>query len=309
LISQKPTEDGYTRETMTRRYAFMLIALAAIWGASFMFIKVAVRELEPLALVSSRILLASLVLVPAAFLAVGVREAVQQFRAAVGRLAVMGLVNSAFPFLLLAWAETRLDAGLAAILQAAAPLCTAVISMRFGSDRVTGSRLAGVVLGFLGVALLVGAHTGGDLFAALAVVGTAVCYSSAGVFGAHKLRDTHPFVVGAGSMVTALVVVAPFGLAALPGHMIGAKELGSVLVLGLVCTGVAYMLFFAILRGAGASRSILVTYLVPGTGLVYAALLLGEQVRLTAMLGLALILGGVALGARRRRAPSVPQTP
>jgi drug/metabolite transporter (DMT)-like permease len=286
---------------VTRRYGFMLLVLAAIWGASFMFIKVAVRELEPIALVWLRLLLAAVVLVPAALLTVG-RNALTQFRAAFGRLAVMGIVNSALPFLLLAWAETKLDAGLAAILQAAAPLFTAVILLRVGTDRVTGARLAGVVLGFVGVALLVGAHTGGDLVAALAVVGTALCYSAAGVYGAHKLRDTHPFVVGAGSMVIALVLVAPFGLVALPAHMIGAKELGSVLVLGLVCTGVAYMLFFAMLRGAGASRSILVTYLVPGTALVYAVVLLGEQVRVTAVLGLALILGGVALGARRRKA-------
>jgi drug/metabolite transporter (DMT)-like permease len=284
---------------MTRRHVLMLLALAAIWGASFMFIKVAVRELEPIALVWLRILLAALVLVPAALLTIG-RAALIQFRAAAGRLAVMGVVNSAVPFLLLAWAETRLDAGLAAILQAAAPLFTALISTRFGSDRVTGARLAGVVLGFVGVALLVGAHTGGDLAAALAVVGTAGCYAAAGVYGAHRLRDTHPFVVGAGSMVIATVLVAPFGLLSLPGHMIGAKELGSVLTLGLVCTGVAYMIFFALLRGAGASRSILVTYLVPSVALLYAVVLLGEEVRLTAVLGLALILGGVALGARRR---------
>jgi drug/metabolite transporter (DMT)-like permease len=264
---------------------------------------VAVRELEPIALVWLRIVLASLVLVPAALLTVG-RGAVDQFRAAAGRLAVMGVVNSALPFLLLAWAETKLDAGLAAILQAAAPLFTALISTRLGSDRVTGARLAGVLLGFVGVALLVGAHTGGDLFAALAVVGTAACYASAGVFGAHRLRDTHPIVVGAGSMVIAAVLVAPFGLAALPARMIGGKELGSVLVLGLVCTGVAYMLFFSLLRGAGASRSILVTYLVPSVALVYAVVLLGEQVRVSALIGLVLILGGVALGARRRRVPA-----
>jgi drug/metabolite transporter (DMT)-like permease len=285
---------------MSRRHLLMLLALAAIWGASFMFIKVAVRELEPIAVVWLRIALAAVVLVPAALLTLG-RQAIDEFRRALGRLTVMALVNSAVPFLLLAWAETKLDAGLAGILQAAAPLFTVLILTRFGSDRVTGARLAGVVLGFVGVALLVGAHTGGDLLAALAVVGTAACYASAGVFGAHKLRDTHPFVVGAGSMVIATVLVAPFGIPSLPAHMIGGKELGSVLVLGLVCTGVAYMVFFALLRGAGAARSILVTYLVPSAALVYAVVLLGEQVRVTALVGLALILGGVALGAQRRR--------
>jgi drug/metabolite transporter (DMT)-like permease len=284
----------------------MLVALAAIWGASFMFIKVAVREVEPIALVWLRITLAAAVLVPVAVATVGRRRAVAETRAAAGRLTVMGVVNSAIPFTLLAWAETRIDSGLAAILQAAAPLFTALISMRFGDDRVTGSRLVGVFVGFVGVALLLGAPGGGDLLAALAVVGTAFCYSSAGIFGAHALRDTHPFVVGAGSMAIASLLTAPFGLAALPHAVPGWKETGSVLLLGLVGTGIAYMLFFAILRGVGASRSILVTYLVPSAALAYGVVLLDEPVRASAVAGLALILGGVALGARRRQVASAP---
>jgi drug/metabolite transporter (DMT)-like permease len=282
----------------------MLVVLAAIWGASFMFIKVAVREFEPIALVWLRITLAAAVLVPVAVATVGWQRVAAETRAAAGRLTVMAVVNSAIPFTLLAWAETRIDSGLAAILQAAAPLFTALISMRFGDDRITGSRLVGVFVGFVGVALLLGAPGGGDLVAALAVVGTALCYSSAGIFGAHTLRDTHPFVVGAGSMAIASLLTAPFGLAALPHAVPGWKETGSVLLLGLVGTGIAYMLFFAILRGAGASRSILVTYLVPSAALAYGVVLLDEPVRASAVAGLALILGGVALGARRRRVAS-----
>jgi drug/metabolite transporter (DMT)-like permease len=282
----------------------MLIALAAIWGASFVFIKVAVREVEPVAVVWLRITHAAAVLVPVAVATVGRSRVAAETRAAAGRLTVMGVVNSAIPFTLLAWAETRIDSGLAAILQAAAPLFTALISMRFGDDRVTGSRLVGVFVGFVGVALLLGAPGGGDLVAALAVVGTALCYSIAGIFGAHTLRDTHPFVVGAGSMAIASLLTAPFGLAALPHAVPGWKETGSVLLLGLVGTGIAYMLFFAILRGAGASRSILVTYLVPSAALAYGVVLLDEPVRASAVAGLALILGGVALGARRRRVAS-----
>jgi len=288
---------------MRRRHVVMLIALGAIWGASFMFIKVAVRELEPVTLVWLRILLAAAVLVPVALFVVG-RRAIGETRAAAGPLAVMAVVNSAVPFTLLAWAETRIDSGLAAILQAAAPLFTALISLRFGDERVAGSRLAGVVLGFLGVALLLGAPSGGDVAAALAVVATAACYSVAGVFAERRLRETHPFVVGAGSMAIAAVLTAPFGLATLPGHIPGWKETASVLVLGTIGTGVAYMLFFAILRGAGASRSILVTYLVPSAAVLYGVTLLGEELRPTAAAGLALILGGVALGARRRRVAS-----
>jgi drug/metabolite transporter (DMT)-like permease len=288
---------------LTRRYAFMLVVLAAIWGASFMFIKVAVRDLEPITLVWLRITLAAAVLVPVALAVLG-RRAAAEARAAAGRLTVMGVANSALPFTLLAWAETRIDSGLAAILQAAAPLFTAVISTRFGDDRVTGSRLAGVVVGFFGVALLLGAPGGGDPVAALAVVATALCYAASGVFAANKLRDTHPLVVGAGSLAIAAVLTAPFGLATLPGALPGWKETASVLALGLIGTGVAYMLFFEILRGAGASRSILVTYLVPLAAVLYGVVLLGEEVEPAAIVGLGLILGGVALGARRSRVAS-----
>jgi drug/metabolite transporter (DMT)-like permease len=286
---------------MSRRHTIMLFALAAIWGASFMFIKVAVRELEPLALVWLRLSLAALVLVPVALLSLG-REALSQFRAAAGRLAVLGIANSALPFTLLSWAEIRLDSGVAAILQGAAPLFTALISVRYGTDRIGGLRLVGVLVGFVGVALLVGAHSGNDLGAALAVVGMALCYAASGVFGAHRLQEVSPLVVAAGSMVIGSIATLPFGVATLPSHMIGAKELGSILVLGTIGTGVAYLLFYAILRGAGASRSILVTYLVPGAAVAYGAVFLGEPLRATALIGLVLILGGVALGSRRRPA-------
>ena len=136
-------------EIMSRRHTIMLFALAAIWGASFMFIKVAVRELEPLTLVWLRLSLAAIVLVPVALLALG-REAVTQFRAAAGRLAILGLANSVLPFTLLSWAEIRLDSGVAAILQGSAPLFTALISFRYGTDRIGGMRLVGVLVGFVG---------------------------------------------------------------------------------------------------------------------------------------------------------------
>jgi drug/metabolite transporter (DMT)-like permease len=289
---------------VSRRHLLMLLVLAAIWGASFMFIKVAVRELEPIALVWSRITLAALVLVPAALLVLG-RRAVAEARTVVGPLAAMAVVNSAVPFTLLAWSETHIDSGLAAILQAAAPLFTTLILLRAGSDRVTGHRLLGVLVGFVGVTLLVGVRSvGGDGLASAAVVLTALCYASAGVYAARRLSGVHPLVVGAGSMVIAALLTAPLGLTTLPEGVPGWKETGSVLVLGLVGTGVAYMLFFAILAGAGPSRSILVTYLVPAAALAYGVGLLGERVTVSAVAGLALILGGVALGTRRVAAPA-----
>ena len=286
---------------MSRRSTVMLLALAAIWGASFMFIKVAVREFDPLTLVWLRVLLAAVVLVPVALVVVG-RTGVAQARASAGRLTALGLMNSALPFALISWAETRIDSGLTAMLQAAAPLFTVMIATRIGDERVTGSRLVGFLVGFVGVSLLVGSHTRGGLVPALAVILAALSYSAAGIFASRQLRDTEPLVVAAGSMIGAAILTAPFGLATLPGSVPGWKETASVAVLGVVGTGIAYVLYFVMLREAGASRSILVTYLVPPVALAYGVLLLGEPLQVAAVAGLALILGGVALAGRRSRA-------
>jgi drug/metabolite transporter (DMT)-like permease len=285
---------------MSRRDAVLLVALSFIWGASFLFIKVAVRQFDPLALVWLRVTLAAAVLVPAVLLLVG-RPALAQAHAAAGRLVVLGVMNSALPFALIAWAETRIGSGLAAILQAAAPLFTVMIVTRLGHERVVGWRLAGFLTGFAGVVLLVGAHAGGQLLAALAVILAALSYAAAGVFVAEKLQDTEPLVVAAGSMIGATILTAPFGLATLPTSVPAWKESASVAVLGVVGTGIAYVMYFIVIRRAGASRSILVTYLVPPVALAYGALLLGERVEAAAVAGLVLILGGVGLAGRRSR--------
>jgi drug/metabolite transporter (DMT)-like permease len=283
---------------MSRRHVAMLIALAAIWGASFLFIKVAVRDVHPLALVWLRLLLAAAVLVPVALIVLGRRAATAGVRAAAGRLTLLGVVNSALPFALISWAETDIDSGLTAILQAAAPLFTVLLVAAAGEERVTGARLGGFLTGFVGVAVLVGGDLGGHLLAALAVVASAACYAAGGVFAARGLRRVDPLVLAAGSMVGGALVTAPLGIVTLPESLPDWKELASVAVLGVVCTGVAYLLYFAVLRGAGPSRAILVTYLVPAVAVAYGVLLLGEPLRTGAIVGLALILGGVALAGR-----------
>jgi drug/metabolite transporter (DMT)-like permease len=283
---------------MTRRHVAMIVVLSLIWGASFMFIKVGVRGFSPASLVWLRLMLACAVVIPAAFAMEG-RAALGQARAAWSRLALLGVVNTAIPFLLITWAETRIDSGLAAILQAAAPIFSAVISTRFGDDRVGGSRLVGVLVGFAGVGLLVGSPGRGGLLAALAVVLAAFCYATGATLGAHLTAGTPPVVVCAVSTTAAALVTAPFGIATLPASVPGWKEDWSVIALGVVGTGIAYLVFFELLRGAGASRSILITYLVPGVALLYGALLLGEPVRGVAIAGLVLILAGVALAGRR----------
>lgn len=271
----------------------MLLGLAAIWGSSFMFIKIGVRELEPATLIFFRCLLAALTLLP---LAVATPGALAAIREHWRPILVMGAINSAIPFWFLTWGETRIDSGLAAIIQAAAPIFTVILALAFTSERVSGLRLAGIVLGFVGVALLVGDLGGGAVLGGLAVVVAALCYAGASLFGARRLKLVTPLAIALGSMSAATLLTAPAGLAQLPAELPGWKVIASVVVLGVGGSAIAYLLYFAIMIGAGATSAILVTYLVPAMALAYGAIFLGEPVAALAVAGLGLVLVGTAMG-------------
>ena len=295
---------------MTLRHVVMLIALSAIWGSSFMFIKIAVREMEPSVLVAARLLLAGATLALLVPTQLSLRRAAAQLRPALVPLTLLAIVNAVVPFWLLAWGETRIDSGLAALLQASTPLFTALLAFLFvRSEHAGGVRLLGIVIGFAGVALLVGAAPDGDPLGAVAVVGTGLCYAVGALVAVRRFDGISPVAVAFGSTVVATAASLPFALAQLPPEMPGWKATASVLVLGVLGLGLAYVLYFELLTGAGASRGVLVTYLVPPMALAYGAAFLDESVTLTALAGLVLILGGVALGsgilgASRRAAPA-----
>src|SRR5512133_86312 len=282
---------------VSRRYLAMLIALALLWGASFLFIKVAVRELTPATLITGRLGLAALALAALVPFVVGSGETLRQLRAHAGWLLVVALVNTAIPFWLLSWGETRIDSGLASIIQASVPIFNALIAfVAFREVRVTGVRLVGVAAGFVGVALLVGAQPEGKVLGALAVVGMAFCYGLGGLLTGRYLRPAQPVVVSFASTAIATLVWLPVGVAQAPTHLPGWKTIGSVLALGIPGTALAYLLFFGLITGAGAAYASLVTYLIPPIALAYGAVFLGERFGAAAFGGLALILGGVALG-------------
>src|ERR1700750_2077473 len=180
----------------SHRNLAMLIGLSLLWGASFLFIKVAVRELTPATLITGRLGLAALTLAALIPFAVGTGETARQIRAHWHWLVVVALVNTAIPFWLLSWGETRIDSGLASIIQASVPILNAVIAfVAFDEVRVTGSRLVGVLVGFVGVALLVGAQPQGKVLGALAVVGMAFCYGLGGLLTGRYLKPAQPAVV------------------------------------------------------------------------------------------------------------------
>jgi drug/metabolite transporter (DMT)-like permease len=232
----------------------------------------------------------------------GGRRTVAEIRRNGRWLVLVGLVNVAMPFWLLSWGETRIDSGLASIIQAAVPIFNAVIAFGFFREvRVTGLRLLGVGIGFVGVALLVGAQPNGKVLGAVAVVGMAFCYATGQLLAGRHLADVPPPVVALATTGIAALVAMPAGLAQAPHHLPSWKAIGSVAALAVPGTALAFLLFYAVIAGAGAAFASLVTYLVPPIALAYGAIFLGERFGAAALGGLALILAGVVLGTRRVR--------
>lgn len=301
---------------MVRGYLSLLAIVAAIWGSSYMFIKVAVDEIEPTAMMELRLVLAALVLVPFVVVRLGRTRALAELRATGSGAFVLGAVNMAIPFTLIAWGEKHIDSGVAAIANASVPIFVALLATKFRpSERVRGIRLAGVLVGFAGVGVLTGLNPEGGWWAiagTLAVVVASLSYASANLFTQYRFPQTSALVITAASSVAAALVLLPFALFQLPDELPSWQALGSVAVLGLGGTAVALIFFYRMLVRYGAARASLVTYLLPPFALVYGVVFLDERVTLNAALGLLLILAGVALGsgvlrlARREAAPATP---
>jgi drug/metabolite transporter (DMT)-like permease len=288
-----------------RRPIVILAVLALIWGASFMLIKIADRELTPATLILGRLASAALVLAVIAAVRLGPRATLAEIRRRWQWLVVIGLVNTALPFWLLSWGEKRLDSGLASIIQGAVPIFNALLAFAFfREERVVGLRLVGLFIGFVGVALLVGAQPQGKLLAALAVVAMALCYAIGTLIAGRYLRGTPPLVVALASTAVSTVAVLPVGVIQAPAGMWHGETIAAILVLGVVGTALAYLLFFELIQRAGANYATLVTYLVPPIALAYGAIFLGESFGATAFAALALILVGVAFATGSVRLPS-----
>ncbi|MEO8290813.1 MAG: DMT family transporter [Gaiellaceae bacterium] len=302
-----------------RGYVVMLGILAASWGASYMFIKVAVEEIEPSTMMCLRLLLAFAALFPLLVVSSGFRAAVAGIRETGRGGAFLGFINMAVPFTLIAWGEKHVDSGVAAIANATVPIFVALLAIRYRpSERVTGMRLLGVVLGLVGVGVLTGLNPDGGWWAiagTLAVVVASLCYAIANLYAPARFAETSPLVISATTTFWATLILVPVALFQLPDHMPSLKALGSVAALGLLGTAFATLILYRMLNTYGSSRTALVTYLLPPMALFYGVTILGEQIHLNSALGLILILVGVALGSgfltymRRRVNPAAPATP
>jgi len=302
---------------VSRSYVIYIGLLAAFWGASYMFIKVAGRAFEPAAMIMLRLVIASSLLLVVLAVQRGWHRTLGEMRALGWEGFGLGVVNGAIPFTLIAWGERHIDSGVAAIANASLPIFVVLLAIRFKpSETVHGLRLAGFLLGLVGVGVLAGVHPEGGWWGVagtMAVVVASVSYAVGSLWGQRLIARTSGLVLSATSMLGGLLVLIPFGLWQVPGEVPGWKETGSVLALAVVGTALAQIILYRVLRTDGAARVSLVTYLLPVTALVYGVLLLGEPLTWEELAGMALILGGVALGSGavrlQRREPVAAPSP
>ena len=285
-----------------RAYATLLFVLAALWGASYMFIEIALRDLEPTTLMAARLVIA-VVFIAALML---VRGTLGRLRGAGRRAFTLGVINSAVPFTLIAWGQTHIDSGVAAIANATVPLFVAIFAIWLAhSERASGLRVVGIGLGLVGVGVLTGAQPAVDrwaIFGTLAVVVASVSYAVSGLLLQRETARLDPITLSLSTMIGATVALLPFGIAQAPSELPGWDAAGAVVALGIVGTGIGMLVFMKLLSDYGPFRAGLVTYLLPVTALLYGTLLLDEEITAWMVCGLALILAGVALGSGVLRA-------
>ncbi|HXZ60891.1 MAG TPA: DMT family transporter [Steroidobacteraceae bacterium] len=273
-----------------------LTLLGAIWGGSFLFMRVAATDFGPLPLVEARLALGGLVLTPFLW-----RARAQLTAGLWLRIAGIAAINSVVPFALFAWGAERAPAGIGAITNAMTVMFTYLVAHFFFGERVGARRLIGLAAGFVGVAILASGRTAGEGVWQAALAGTAasVCYG----FGINLVRrylTGYPSAaVAAANLITGSVLLAPLAAYTWPARAIPAASWASAVLLGALCTGVAFVLYYRLIARIGAPRTSTVTYLIPLFGVVWAWLVLGEPLTASMALAGALILSGVALSQQR----------
>jgi drug/metabolite transporter (DMT)-like permease len=287
----------------------LLGGLSVLWGGSFFFVEVAVAALPPLTLVALRVALAAAVLHA---VLVGTGRGLPRHRSVWAAFFAMGLLNNAIPFSAIAWAQIHVASGLAAVLNATTPLFTIVVAhVATRDERLTPGRLGALAIGFAGVVVLVGADALGGVgtrtFAQLAVLGAAVAYACAGVFGRRfAALGVAPVAAAAGQLTASTVVLVPVALVVDRPWTLAAPAIetwAAMLGLALASTALAYVLYFRVLAAAGATNLLLVTFLIPVSAIALGTALLGERLAGHHGVGMALIgLGLAAIDGRPLRA-------
>lgn len=276
-----------------------LAALGAIWGASFLFMRIAANDFGAIPLVEVRLGLGSLVLLPFLW------RARAQFASPSlwAKLALIGAINSAVPFMLFAWAAQRAPAGVGAIANAMTVLFTALVGFLFFGEKIGTRRAIALLTGFAGVVVLASGRMAGVSIGWAVVAGSAAAF----LYGIginlvrRHLTGLPPAAVASATLGASTLLTLPFAIAQWPKHAIPAASWASAAMLGVLCTGIAFVMYYRLIARIGASRASTVTYLIPVFGVAWAWLLLDEALTWTMALSAALILGSVAISQRGSR--------
>jgi len=277
----------------------MLLVLAAVWGASFLFIAMSVGDLGPVGVSEGRVVLAVAGLTAYA----AALRRLPALRARWRGYLVLGAVNAALPFVLISAAEETIPASLAAIVNATAPLFSALGAALWLAEPMNRRTAMGLGLGVAGVALVVGLApirlSGSTLLAVGASLGAAAAYALGGHVVKLRFAGETPLALAIGQQAAALLLLAPFLAVVPPRHDPSSSTVWAIAGLGLVCTALAYLLYFRLIAELGATSALTVTYLVPVFGVLWAALFRGENVTGGMILGAAIVLAGVLMVTRR----------
>lgn len=288
-----------------------LVLLGTIWGSSFLLIKIGLEGFSPLQITGGRIAVAALVLVVAVRLR---RLRLPSGRDVWGSLAVVAVVSNIIPFVLISWGEEHISSGMAAILNSTTPLFTALLaSFVLVGEHLGAQRIAGILVGFLGVAVIVGLDTGGSVTGQLAVVAASASYGVGFVYVRSRLsgRGGAPMAFSAGQTLVGAGLVALPVAAELPiaAPHVAAGPVLAVTALGAIGTGFAYILYYRLIEDVGATSASFVTYLIPVVGVVLGFIFRDERLGWNTLAGAVMVVGGIALaerGARRARAALEP---
>jgi drug/metabolite transporter (DMT)-like permease len=279
------------------------VLLGAIWGSSFLFTRIATLDFGVVPMAAVRVLIAAACLLPLVY----ARGLGASFRRHAPAACLLGVLNSAIPFACFSFALLSITTGLTGILNATVPMFAALVAWIWLGDRPSASRLLGLVIGFGGVALLAWdqasfkpvAHGFAPGWAVLACLVATLCYAVAASATKRYLAGVPALVTAAGSQVGATLTLAVPALWLRPAHMPGTSAWLALVVLAVVCTGLAYVLYFRLIDHAGPSRALAVTFLIPVFAVAYGALFLGETVTLKMVLCGAVVLAGTALSTGR----------
>lgn len=282
---------------MTKRGWVLFLSLSVMWGLPYFFIKVAVEDLSAPMIVFTRCALGAALLIPVA----AARGALRPLRPHLRWIVVFAVIEMAIPFLMISWAEVQLTSSLAALIVAGVPLATAVLSRALGLDHgFTGWRVIGLFVGLAGVAALVGLDvSGGQWIAVGAMVVAVLGYSLGPIIASVKLAAAPNVGVVAVAFTVVAALMAPFAWLQRPIEPVSASAWWSVALLGLVCSAMAFLVFFAAIDEIGPARTTVNTYLNPAVATVLGVALLDEPVTLGILIGFPLVILGSVLATRR----------